>query len=217
MTDLTKLGGVEAGRLIREKKLSPVELTEAYLARIERLDPRLHAYAHVMAEPARSQAKEREQEVLKRAQEIDDRESKMVPHIIKNKSLRKAIEIFRAAGYLVFAPSIEQNYHSTGTARMGRDAATSVVNADCKSHDVDGLFVVDSSVLPTSGALNSGLTIAAPPEGRSIQAHWLGSGRAICSLTTRAMPLLSSLKSLPLTEKRFITFSISCGCVRLKS
>ncbi len=38
--------------------------------------------------------KEREQEVLKRAQEIDERESKMVPHIIKNKSLRKAIEIF---------------------------------------------------------------------------------------------------------------------------
>jgi len=62
MTDLTKLGGVEAGRLIREKKLSPAELTEAYLARIERLDPRLHAYAHVMAEPARRQAKERERE-----------------------------------------------------------------------------------------------------------------------------------------------------------
>ncbi|MFN0165629.1 MAG: RraA family protein [Bryobacteraceae bacterium] len=38
--------------------------------------------------------KEREQEVLKRAQEIDERETKMVPFIIRNKSLRKAIEIF---------------------------------------------------------------------------------------------------------------------------
>ena len=44
---------------------------------------------------------------------------------------------------------------------MGADAADSVVNGHCKAHDVDGLFVVDSSVLPTSGALNSGLTIAA--------------------------------------------------------
>jgi len=37
---------------------------------------------------------ERAQEVLKAAQEIDDRESKMVPYIQKFRSLRKAIEVF---------------------------------------------------------------------------------------------------------------------------
>lgn len=72
-----------------------------------------------------------------------------------------ARQIFRAAGYRVFSPDVQQNYHSVGTARMGADASNSVVNGDCRSHDVDGLYVVDSSVLPTSGALNSGLTIAA--------------------------------------------------------
>lgn len=74
---------------------------------------------------------------------------------------RRAIEIFRSAGYRVISPSEEQNYHSVGTARMGIDPAESVVNAQCRAHDIEGLYVVDSSVLPTSGALNSGLTIAA--------------------------------------------------------
>lgn len=59
---LTRLGGVEAGRLIRAGKISPVELTEAYLARIERLQPKLHAYAHVMVAEARAEAKARESE-----------------------------------------------------------------------------------------------------------------------------------------------------------
>jgi choline dehydrogenase-like flavoprotein len=74
---------------------------------------------------------------------------------------RHARNIFRAAGYRVIAPKMEGNFHSVGTARMGADPGTSVVDGNCKAHDVDGLFVVDSTVLPTSGALNTGLTIAA--------------------------------------------------------
>jgi choline dehydrogenase-like flavoprotein len=72
-----------------------------------------------------------------------------------------AADMFRAAGYKVFAPKMQDNFHNVGTARMGHDPADSVVNSDCRSHDIEGLFVVDSTVLPTSGALNSGLTIAA--------------------------------------------------------
>jgi choline dehydrogenase-like flavoprotein len=73
----------------------------------------------------------------------------------------QAAKLFRRAGYWTIVPPLETNFHNVGTARMGNDPADSVVNGHCKAHDVDGLFVVDSSVLPTSGALNSGLTIAA--------------------------------------------------------
>lgn len=51
--------------------------------------------------------------------------------------------------------------HQCGTARMGDDPATSVVNAQCRSHDLRNLYIVDASVLPTSAAVNPSLTIAA--------------------------------------------------------
>jgi choline dehydrogenase-like flavoprotein len=44
---------------------------------------------------------------------------------------------------------------------MGTDPATSAVDPTCKAHDVEGLYVVDASVLPSPGAVNTGLTIAA--------------------------------------------------------
>lgn len=51
--------------------------------------------------------------------------------------------------------------HQCGTARMGNDPATSVVDCHCRSHDHPNLFIVDASVLPTSAAVNPALTIAA--------------------------------------------------------
>jgi choline dehydrogenase-like flavoprotein len=51
--------------------------------------------------------------------------------------------------------------HQCGTARMGTDPATSVVDPFCRAHDHSNLFVVDASVLPTSAAVNPALTIAA--------------------------------------------------------
>lgn len=51
--------------------------------------------------------------------------------------------------------------HQCGTARMGSDPATSVVDADLRAHDLDNLWVVDASVLPTSAAVNPSLTVAA--------------------------------------------------------
>ena len=75
---------------------------------------------------------------------------------------RHAKELFRAAGYPVFAPRLyERGWHGVGTARMGTDPATSAVDPTCKAHDVEGLYVVDASVLPSPGAVNTGLTIAA--------------------------------------------------------
>ncbi|MGQ0458019.1 MAG: GMC oxidoreductase [Hyphomicrobium sp.] len=51
--------------------------------------------------------------------------------------------------------------HCCGTLRFGADSATSVLNRNCRSHDIDNLYVADASFMPTSGGMNPGLTIAA--------------------------------------------------------
>jgi choline dehydrogenase-like flavoprotein len=52
-------------------------------------------------------------------------------------------------------------WHLMGTARMGRDPETSVVDANNRSHEVPNLFVADGSSLPTSGGVNPTHTIQA--------------------------------------------------------
>ena len=64
-TDLHFLGIAETARLIRAKKLSPLELTEAMLVRIAALDPRLNAYITVTADLARAQAAAAGQEIAR--------------------------------------------------------------------------------------------------------------------------------------------------------
>jgi aspartyl-tRNA(Asn)/glutamyl-tRNA(Gln) amidotransferase subunit A len=56
---LSRLGVSEAARRIREGTVSPVDLVDACLARIDQLDGRLHAWVHVDAEGARTTARER--------------------------------------------------------------------------------------------------------------------------------------------------------------
>lgn len=51
--------------------------------------------------------------------------------------------------------------HQNGTLRFGCDPKTSVLDMNCKTHDVDNLFVVDGSFFPSSGAMNPVLTIMA--------------------------------------------------------
>ncbi len=51
--------------------------------------------------------------------------------------------------------------HQCGTMRFGRDARTSVLDTDCRTHDVDNLYVVDGSFFPSSSAINPALTIMA--------------------------------------------------------
>jgi aspartyl-tRNA(Asn)/glutamyl-tRNA(Gln) amidotransferase subunit A len=61
--ELTRLSIAEAGRRIAMRALSPVELTRAYLERIERVDPRINAYITVTAERALEQARALEAEI----------------------------------------------------------------------------------------------------------------------------------------------------------
>jgi choline dehydrogenase-like flavoprotein len=51
--------------------------------------------------------------------------------------------------------------HQCGTARFGHDPADSVLDVDCKAHDLDNLYVVDTSFFPSSGAVNPALTAMA--------------------------------------------------------
>ena len=60
--DLTKLSISEAAELVRKKKVSPVELTRACLAQIERLNSALNAFVTITAESALAQAREAEAE-----------------------------------------------------------------------------------------------------------------------------------------------------------
>jgi len=63
--DLSKLSIREASDLIRKKKVSPVELTNACLARIDRMNSALNAFITIIAELAREQARAAESEVMR--------------------------------------------------------------------------------------------------------------------------------------------------------
>lgn len=72
--------------------------------------------------------------------------------------------VARRAGYPIVLTQelgIEATSHKCGTARMGFDPASSVVDPDCKAHDLNNLWVVDSSPFPSSAAVNPALTVAA--------------------------------------------------------
>lgn len=79
----------------------------------------------------------------------------------------KSRALLKAAGARELAEEISayDNFAAThvfGTCRMGSDARTSVVDAQCRSHDHDNLYIVDASVFPSSGGGESpSLTIEA--------------------------------------------------------
>ena len=51
--------------------------------------------------------------------------------------------------------------HQAGTCRFGLNPATSVLDRDCRAHEVDNLYVVDTSFFPSIGAVNPALTAMA--------------------------------------------------------
>ena len=57
--------------------------------------------------------------------------------------------------------SLSGGQHQAGTCRMGNDPKTSVVDRDCRIHDVDNVYVIDASVHVTNGGFNPALTILA--------------------------------------------------------
>jgi choline dehydrogenase-like flavoprotein len=63
--------------------------------------------------------------------------------------------------YMHMDVSVAGVAHQAGTCRFGADPATSVLDANCKAHELDNLYVVDTSFFPSIGAVNPALTAMA--------------------------------------------------------
>lgn len=81
-------------------------------------------------------------------------------------ALRRVAEVMTDAGGVVrkFEPQTAANPgygHVHGTLRAGTDPDASVLDANCQSHTVKGLYVLDASFMPTAGASNPSITLLA--------------------------------------------------------
>jgi choline dehydrogenase-like flavoprotein len=88
-------------------------------------------------------------------------QTNLTPH---RELVERTASALRRAGYpLIFTQQLglTATSHQCGTLRMGHNPADSVLNASCRAHDVENLWTVDSSVFPSSGAVNPALTVAA--------------------------------------------------------
>jgi choline dehydrogenase-like flavoprotein len=84
--------------------------------------------------------------------------------VAHQKLVAAARQMMRRAGYpivLTETMDIATNSHQCGTLRFGEDPANSVLDPYCRTHDIENVYVVDSSFFPSSTAMNPALTIAA--------------------------------------------------------
>ncbi|MEO5583512.1 MAG: GMC family oxidoreductase [Saprospiraceae bacterium] len=63
--------------------------------------------------------------------------------------------------YAGFKLGVSGVSHQSGTCKFGADPSTSVLDLNCKMHDLDNVYVVDTSFFPSSGAVNPALTAMA--------------------------------------------------------
>jgi choline dehydrogenase-like flavoprotein len=69
--------------------------------------------------------------------------------------------VLRKNFYMHMSIPIAGVAHQAGTCRFGDDPSTSVLDANCKAHELDNLYVVDTSFFPSIGAVNPALTAMA--------------------------------------------------------
>jgi choline dehydrogenase-like flavoprotein len=81
-------------------------------------------------------------------------------HLLKHIGMHEHHLVTRHA-YLKNEIPVAGVAHQAGTCRFGLSPATSVLNTDCRAHDVDNLYVVDTSFFPSIGAVNPALTAMA--------------------------------------------------------
>jgi choline dehydrogenase-like flavoprotein len=99
---------------------------------------------------------------------LDVKENNMEAH---HRLKKKLEQILNRAGahpllldrslYLGKGIPIGGTAHQAGTVRFGSDPATSVLDTDCKAHELDNLYVTDAGFFPSIGAVNPTLTIIA--------------------------------------------------------
>ncbi|MFF2113269.1 GMC family oxidoreductase [Rhodococcus koreensis] len=97
------------------------------------------------------------------APKVEYRVSENTRKILKY-TVERMVELHKAAGAKQIITQelwVDQPGHLLGTARMGDDPATSVVDSFGRSHDVDNLYIADGSIFVTSGSANPTCTISA--------------------------------------------------------
>jgi choline dehydrogenase-like flavoprotein len=95
-------------------------------------------------------------------------ETNMEAHLLLRKKLEHAMKASGAHPVLLDRQlyfkqdiPIAGTAHQAGTARFGTDPATSVLDINCKAHELDNLYLADASFFPSIGAVNPTLTIIA--------------------------------------------------------
>jgi choline dehydrogenase-like flavoprotein len=80
---------------------------------------------------------------------------------ILNHTGMAAHHVLRKNFYMDMSIPVAGCAHQAGTCRFGTDPATSVLDVNCKAHELDNLYVVDTSFFPSIGAVNPALTAMA--------------------------------------------------------
>ena len=106
-----------------------------------------------------------------RSLEIGDHQAEKAAAWLREAGARE-VQLRRAG------PGLSGGQHQAGTCRMGNDPKTSVVDRDCRVHEVPNLFVVDAGVHVTNGGFNPALTIMANAfrASEQIVRSWKGGG-----------------------------------------
>ena len=99
---------------------------------------------------------------------LDLKETNMEAHRGLRKQLERLLEsldvhptLMERRLYLGKDIPIGGTAHQAGTLRFGADPATSVLDLDCKAHEIDNLYAADAGFFPSIGAVNPTLTIVA--------------------------------------------------------
>jgi choline dehydrogenase-like flavoprotein len=91
--------------------------------------------------------------------QLEDNSVRMKSHGID--SAKAWLEAAGAKEVLVNPLLAQAGFHLMGTARMGTDPENSVVDQNCRSHDVPNLLVIDAGVFASSAAVNPTPTLQA--------------------------------------------------------
>ncbi|MFZ6049406.1 amidase [Pseudomonas sp. CR3202] len=171
-SDLHYLEMHELSRLIRSRKISPVEVAEAQLTRIEALDGTLRSYARVTPELALAQAREAEQAL---ARGICHSPLHGIP--VAFKDLFDTAGVVTAAGMPLYANRVPQQ-DATVVARL-REAGTVMLG---KLQMTEGAFAINHPSI-------------APPVNPWGADHWTGASSSGCGVATAAGLCYASLGS----------------------
>lgn len=171
-SDLHYLEMHELSLLIRSRKLSPVEVTQAQLARIAALDGELHSYARVTPELALQQAQEAEDELAR-----GTCRSPLHGIPLAYKDLLDTAGVVTAAGMPLHAGRIPQR-DATVVARL-REAGVVMLG---KLQMTEGAFAIHHpSITAPNNPWNAG--------------HWVGASSSGCGVATAAGLCYASLGS----------------------